>query len=254
MAMIENGRRWAQRQGKPLSLGIVVGLIVTSLVTFFVPSVYRALYFNAGDMGERPWSFLTYPLAYTGVGGPFTILFFIFLLFWVLFAGGFLEKDAGIGKAAAFWVVMTVLPAIVMGIGGRLLGTGVPLAGPYLPVAAVTVYWGIRNKEFPILLWGILPLKGLYIAILDVVGTFFMFGAGGGAAPILGLLACIHLGIAWLLAERAMIRIPDVPKKTKAQLEREEKFEDEVLRRKKERDEVERLRRLLEGPTGGEDR
>lgn len=252
--MIENSKQWVRRQGRPLSVGIIAALIVTSLLNFFVPAVAQALYFNAGDIGQRPWALLTYPLAFSGLGDPFQLLWFILLLFWVMFAGGFLERDAGIGKAAAFWVGATILSALAVGVAAIAMKGGPPLSGPYLPVAAVTVYWGVRNKDFPVMLWGILPLKGIYIAIISVAGTFFGYGAGGGTSFVVGLAACLHLGVAWLLAEKSLIRIPALAKRSKAQIERDEKFEDDVRRRRQERDEVERLRRLLEGPTGGDDR
>lgn len=240
-----------RRQGAPLAIGIAAALILGSFFTFFTQWFFRLFAFNPGDALQRPWSVLTYPLAYSGLGGPFALLCFIFLIIWVFWIGGFLERDAGIGKAALFWTGMTVLPALLLGLGMRLSGEGTFVFGPFLPVSAVSVYWGVRNKEAVVMLWGILPLKGIYIAALAVAGTFFVW-----ASPVwwLGFFAVAHTGLAWWIAQKGLLRAPAIPKKTKAQVEREERFEEDVRRRKRERDEQERLRRLLEGPTGGEDR
>lgn len=251
MAMIENGRRWMRQQGAPLAMGIAATLVVSSFFTFFTGWFARLFAFNPGDSLTRPWSILTYPFVHNGLGDPLALLFFIFLLLWVFWTGSFLERDAGIKKAALFWVGMTVLPALLLGVGMRLSGGGAYIAGPFLPLSAITVYWGVRNKEARVMLWGILPIKGIYIAALSVAGTFFVW-----ASPIwwLGFFAVAHTGLAWWIAQKGLLRAPAIPKKTKAQVEREERFEEEVRRRKRERDEQERLRRLLEGPTGGEDR
>ncbi len=192
-----------------------------------------------------PWTFVTYP--FTGDGNGSGVLFFFLLLAWMAWVGGAMESALGSRKFLGFFLISSALGGLSLWIGGQALGTSLFLDGPHLPVSALTVAWGMRNQTSQISIWGF-PVSGKVLAILTFVLVLFTFGTG---APLMGLFACIPLAVAALFAlgklpglayERAAVG-PSKP--TKAQIEKEKAYFDDVRRREKEREEQDRLRKLL---------
>jgi len=238
---------YLRRTTAPITMGIVVALAVLSVVFFFSNGNGMELLVANVEWTQKPWTLLLYPFAYSGVGGIGALLFAIFMIGWMLYACGSVEREIGPVKYIATWVILTVLPALLVLESMRAARSGFSLMGPYLPISGLTVIWATRNQYAKFLIWGLIPVTGRIIGWLTVAGTFFTFGLGN---PIVGLVAVLPMGLAWLFATN---RIPffkykslEIERVEKKQAERELAFRAEVVVREREREERERLRRLFE--------
>lgn len=257
MAFADDIRSWARGQRAPVTVGLIASLVAAALILWFTQlRGFEAIAFDT-DWLRQPWTLLTYPWAYMPLASPFGILGLIFLCMWLLWTSATLEKDLGPGRFVAFFLAMTALPALFVWIGALLtarvpgmhLAGGIPLlAGPWLPVAAITVAWCARNPTATISLWGIIPISGKWLAVLTVAGVLFSLGFGN---PVIGVLGCVHLGIAWLYAaERLPIPYGSYRRREQETVMRggvkvDDKYFEEVKKREQEREERERLRKLL---------
>lgn len=238
---------WIQRQRAPITLAVCAGLVAASLFFFFsTGSGINALTFNV-DWLEKPWTLLVYPFAFSGAGGVFALISTLLLLAWMVFTCGSVERDLGTSKFGVLLLTMTVLPALLVYGGMRLSGSGFGVMGPYFPIAGISVIWALRNPNFQLNLFGILPLTAKILAILIVAGTFFLYGFGN---LILGVAAILYFTLSWAIATNRIpfflyASAPDV-KVTKAQKVREEAYLADAARRLHEREETERLRKLFE--------
>lgn len=249
MSGIDDLRHRIRRFGAPVTVGIVVALVAVSLASWLgLSEAVLTLALNVGEF-SRPWAFLTYPFAFSGLTGGMAVLFLIFLILWMVFVGGTVERDLGSARFAAFWAVATLLGGILLTIGASIVGVRALEAGPSLPVAALTVAWGSRYPNQSIMLYGIVPVAGKWLAWLTAAVVLFGYGS---SHPVYGLFAVLTLVPVALFG---MGRLPisytrPVAKTvgpTRAQRERDEKFFDDVRKREKEREERERLRKLFEG-------
>lgn len=230
-------RRWTA------TLALVAALGVMSLATLLIPALARALVFLPELALSRPWTLLTYPFALTVAGGLTGPLFTALLLFWTYQIGTSIEGERGQPRYLGFWAAATLLPALLMLVPG-----GAPLDGPSLPIAALTVVWATRNATAQVLLMGLVPLAAKWIGALAALGIFAQYYRFG---PVAGVLAILPLALAWAWASE---RIPVLPyvacrqsKPSRAAQQREIDFMAEVAKRKTERAERERLRKLLGG-------
>lgn len=254
MSFVSNAQRWARQQGAPVTVGWFSLTLIAAIVGFFGNGITSRLFGWSAAHSDRIWGVVTYPFALTlppGLG----IIFFIFLLMWILQMGGSVERDLGTVRYAIFWVVMTVLAALLVTVGGLVTKVDGGAEGPLLTLAAVSVAWCTRHATAPMSFWGI-PIQARWIGWLMVA---FAFTTYGFANPILGAFACLHLGVAHLFAAN---RIPGLEysapiykaKPSKAARERDAKYFDEVRAREQERQERERLRKLFEGSLDDKDR
>jgi len=234
----------------PLTLSFAAALVILSLYFWF--SLGRGMGFLGFDVGwlSKPWSLVTYPFAYMGLGGINALIMMGLLLAWMMFSCASIERQIGTPRYSILWLAMTIIPALLAYAGMMIMGRGPGLAGPFLPIAGVSVVWCARNKSAAMSLFGILPINGVIMGWIVVAGTFFQFGLG---APLIGILMCVHLGIAYLFAEN---KIPFFPfsvvgagthKPSKEQIQRESQYREDVRRREQERSERERLRKMFEG-------
>ncbi len=250
MASIDNLLHWVRRQMAPLTLSIAAAMVVLSLLFWF--TLGKGMGFLGFDAAwlSKPWSLFTYPFAYMGLGGINALISMALLLAWMMFSCASIERQIGTARYAIVWVAMTVIPAMLALGAMAMMGAGIGLLGPFLPIAGVSVVWCTRNKHASMSLFGILPLNGIMMGWIVVAGTFFQFGMG---APLMGALMCVHLGLAYLFGEDKIPFFPYKPlgvgpsKPTKEQIRRESEFRDDVRRREQERGERERLRKLFEG-------
>lgn len=256
MAAIDNLQSYVRRTGAPVALGLIASWVAVSLFYFFFKPAWFGELMAGPDVFQKPWTLLTYGFAYPGLVGGFGLLGLIFTCFWMLFAGASVEREVGSIRFLIAWFAFQVTAGLAIGIGTQFLTRGgIVLSAPYLPLAAVTVAWGVRNPTTPIMLYGILPLNGKLLAWLTAGFVFFGYGF---PVPIIGALACLHLGLAVLFATD---RIPQFPyrltvyrsKPSKAQREREEHFAEEVRKRRQDREERERLRKLFESSLNDDD-
>lgn len=228
-------KRWT------VTLALVAALGVMSLVTLLFPIVWAALAFVPESALGRPWTPITYPFALTVGSGLFGPLFTALLLFWTYQIGSSIENDQGQTRYLGFWGLATLLPAALM----LVPGAGGVLAGPSLPIAALTVVWATRNANSQVLMMGFFPIAAKWIGALAALGIFAQYYP---ASILAGILSLVSLGIAWAWAAE---KIPVFPyharrKPSKAEAKREINFTKEVAKRKDERSDCERLRKLLE--------
>ena len=109
--------------------------------------------------------------------------------------------------------------------------------------------WCARNQTTTIMLYGIIPLTGKWLAIIDVIIVILIYGNG---YPLLGVFAAAPLVLAYLYA---LERLPGLGyqvtrqevQATRAQARYNESYYEEVRKREQEREERERLRKLFEG-------
>ncbi|AIE85638.1 hypothetical protein OP10G_2270 [Fimbriimonas ginsengisoli Gsoil 348] len=249
---MDDFKGWARRQGAPVTVAIIGSLIVVALVLGFAQGRGLESIALYGDWWNRPWTLVTYPWAFmpfqTGMG----ILGMVFLVMWVMWVGASLEREMGSGRFALFLLAMTVIPGLVLGLASLASKENVLVAQPWLPIEGITVAWCTRNPSAVIHIFGVLPVSGKWLGWLTVVGTFLTLGSTN---PMFGVLACVHLALAWAyVSGKLPIRyrgegVFQVKKKpshaTRAQAQYDESYYDEVRKREKERSERERLRQLL---------
>jgi len=217
---------------------VFVGLFGLSLKTF----------------SQVPWGIVTFPLATPGA--PAEITGVLFTCLWVYFLGRTLEEDLGGGLMLAVFGGLTLISSGSWLLGSLAVNASPLLAGVSLPMAAMSVVWAMRNPEHTILFMMIIPLKAKYLAVLMAVITLFTAGA---ASPFMGVFALIPLVVALLYATNRIpgLRYGVAPADSAYKKKNNEeflKFQDEVRKKEKEREERERLRKLFEASLRDDDR
>jgi membrane associated rhomboid family serine protease len=200
---------------------------------------------------SQPWGLLTYPWASTGNG--MGLLWFLLEMYWLFWVGGATEQDLGTKKYLAVFFGSAVAAALFLWLGLALVypGQSLPIVqGPGLAISALTVIWGVRNPTVCIRLMMCIPVAGWILAWLTVALTLFGFGSLYHA-PLIGVFAIGHLGLAYLFAANRLPGVTygrqDVSRAAMKATERRDKsyFED-VRRREQDRAERERLRKMFE--------
>jgi len=243
---MENWRRRVLAHGAPVTVTFIVLFVVGSLA--FWLSGGRGIEALAVDPDalSRPWTLVTFPFAYIGVGGFFELIFFLLMLAWLYYAGGSVEREIGSGAFALVWVGFCLLFSALIVAAMAAMGAQTVVAGPLLPVSAVTVIWAARNPAMRINLYGLIPLSAKILALLVALGVLFQYGFGN---PLLGVVAALPLVGAWLYGSDRIPFLPyrrEVAKVDKKRRQREEQYLQEVVQRERERVERDRLRDLFE--------
>lgn len=249
MQVIRDARGWYWKQGRPATLGLVLSLTAAALIFWFTRGRGVDQLWLTPDALERPWTLLTYPWADMPLSGGLSLMFFVFLLLWLYSLGGPVEREMGSARFLVFWFVATAVSGLFFAVGGRMLGVPFALGDAYLPVGAVTMVWCARNMSQTIMLYGILPLSGKQLAVVEAVVVFLLYGQG---SFMLGLLACIPQALAFAYGTGKIpgVTVRPAPKKQSAgrgQSMVDKQYFDDVRKREKEREERERLRKLFEG-------
>lgn len=238
-----------------MTIGIIGSVILFAFVwwiTALKGVEYVAL---LPDWQSKPWTLLTYPWAGTPFFDGLQLIFFVFMVMWMFWTGTSVERDLGSAKYITLWIIVILLPALfIVGLGPMVGKVGA--IGTWLPMAAVTVIWCLRNQTQEIRLYGIIPLSGKILAVVTVISTILLSGAGN---PLFGVVSSLHLGVAaafalnlipfWTYSRGASSfgksKLSDRPNLKKS--ERMDKgYYDDVKKREKEREERERLRKLFE--------
>jgi len=240
-----------RKNGQPVTIAIICIAVLVFLLNFIFQEAQITFYlaFLPSLLGQHPWSLLTYPFAadVQSVG-------FIGVLFgcwWLYGIGGNVERDLGPLKYVVFWVVMTIIPALIMW-GAMVLAhvDNTPLIFMFLPLSGVTIAWATRNPNSQILLMMVIPVLAKWVGWITVGIVLFGYGAGHS---LLGVFACLHLALAWAFADN---RIPGVPygkavftRKREGWMprERDDAYLENVKKREQERAERDRLRKMFEG-------
>jgi hypothetical protein len=162
--------------GCPVTFALMGACLLTYVTDFLTRSgLWDWTIFFTDKFGARPWTLFTYPLYVSRGTDPIS---FLLMGFWIWIIGGSLERTWSTRIYALFLLAITILSALFVAIGAAmLLPTGLPLSGPFLPMSAVTVAWGMSNPDAVIYLYMILPVKGKWIAWLDMVMVYYIFGS-----------------------------------------------------------------------------
>jgi membrane associated rhomboid family serine protease len=265
------GGGWARGGGGswlPFSLGgipVVRGLLIAITATFLVhfatfqsgAPLVRWLAFSAGapDWYVKPWTWLTYALL------EVEFLNLLFQGFWLFVVGSILERSWGSRNFLALFFIFAAISALGFVPAYYLFGAPVALVGLVLPLSSLTVAWAAMDPEQEIFLWGVLPLKLKTLALIDVLIVYFSFGFGYGPLPALltlvGPAAAFYyvrklprldLGFQARPSRREPLLREDRPGRERPPRERVPRESApglNPLRRRQEREEMERLRKLL---------
>lgn len=251
MSFFEDIQRGIRRNGTPVTAGIVIVSVASFLLEWLLHvGLYKVLYF-APDRLTMPWTLVTYPFASVGDGR--LLINLAFASMWIWWIGSVVERDLGSARFAIFWASMSALAALSTFAFTAVLGLPqVPLFGVWLPEAAITAAWATRYPMSVVQLI-IFPIQARWLGLLTAGLILFEYGT---PVPLLGVAACLHLGVAWAVASN---KIPFFPYKegvggffsrekkvpTRYGMKSESYFED-VRKREKERKEREELRKLFE--------
>ena len=203
----------------------------------------------------RPWTMVTYPLAETSI---ISLLFGGYFFYMV---GGMLERSWGSRNFLALMLAFTAISSVALMIPAYLFGVPVALDGLWMPLSTLVVAWAALDPEQEIYIWGILPVKLKYLAIADVLIIFFSFTMQYQVlGPLVAVFALAGPAAAWFYVRKMPrlnlgFRAPQQERRSRPDLrvvegrDRERVNGFNPLRARQEREEIERLRKLLgDGP------
>lgn len=252
--MIADARGWVGRQKSPVTIFLIGSLIVSSFAFWMLRMKGIEDFMLGSHSLSAPWTFLTYPWAYMPLADGLTLIFFIFLLLWLTWVGRDLENEMGSLRFAGMWLLLTLLGGVFMFAGYRIMGVTAVHGGPYLPEAAITIAWCVRHPAQSIMLYGVLPINGRWLAALTAITTFVLLGF---PLPLLGVMAILNEGVAALWAMERIPFLPfaggpsfrvakekDIPAARGGRVY-DETYYDEVRRREQDRAERDRLKKLF---------
>lgn len=225
----------------------IVALMALSFVAGFMivdKEFWLRLALDTDHLLSRPWTLVTYPFAtFPGGGGIFVMLF---LLLWLYQIGGEVERDLGGQRYTITWIVFSILSALLVFVGAKIIGQQGILLGPTIMSEVITVLWATRRPMATVMLYGILPIQARWLALIGCLLIFL------GLQPALVPFAALTFVAAWAFAANKLpFAYGGPPSRRPTQAWRKHPKEDEsyfadVKRREKEREERERLRKLFE--------
>lgn len=116
------------------------------------------------------WTLLTYPL----VNPDFFTLILSGL--WLWFVGGSLERTWGTRMYGFFFILVTLVTGGAMGLAAIITKVaGYPIIGLWLPLVGITWAWAAVYPEREVMIWGVFPVKALWLAWIDAGMTFFNY-------------------------------------------------------------------------------
>lgn len=230
----------------PLLIALGLGFILSfGLTSSGVPALF-------GSQLETPWGILTYPLAYPFAGSRFIAV--IFTLLWIYYAYTALESTLGRWGVIWHFVAFQVLFGLFGFLAESLLASDYALFGPFIPAEALVILWAAVAPNSTISLFGVLPVKMLYIGLIST-GTILFFE--GALNPMIGVIMVIPAAIVWLYG---LGKLPGLApgsirprRSTKKQNKEWDSYYSKVKTRQKEREERERLKKLFEDSMGNSD-
>ncbi len=182
----DRARYWLFSDRIPVTKSVIISGIVTFLLIVFGMDVLRDLLAYASTTFRiAPWTAFTYPLV--GAYDPISLLF---ASYWMWVAGGSLERSWGSRTFAVYFFVMSAITAVALLAATVVTGVPTYSAGLWLPLAGVTVAWGMSNPEQQILFFFIIPMKLKYLALLDVVLVLVSFARPNPLVAVFALAGC----------------------------------------------------------------
>jgi membrane associated rhomboid family serine protease len=245
----------------PVTRALLIAAVASFLINFLSRGLLGAwLAFAASppDWYARPWTWLTYPFA---IGDPMTALF---QCYWLYIVGGSLERSWGWRNYLFLFFIFTLIGSLLLVPVAYLFGAQAFAATLLIPNSALTVAWAALDPDMEINMYGVIPLRIKYLALIDVVFVCFNYGFQfqhqTNLFPVAALFALAAPAAAWVYvrklprlnigyrAPRASSggrasRIEPLLREDPASRERVSGFDP--LRKRREQQEIERLRRLL---------
>lgn len=261
MAIFRDFAQNARMSGAPVTVALVIAQSASFLAAFFTqrPLLQSLMFMTAGGrvMGG-PWTFASYPFFIPGNGQD--LFWFVLTMLWLWGFGCAVERDLGPLKFALVWVSLTILGALGLWAGSAILqGNAWSLYGGIVPISAITVIWGVRNPDSPVMLMLVLPITGRWLAWFTA-GISVVYVASMNQNAQAGLFSALPLIAAYLYASNRLPFVaygsgPVMARKPggKAPVWMTDEYVDNVKKREKEREEKERLRRLFENSLRDED-
>lgn len=207
--------------------------------TMFPESLMVLLYQTASP---NPLAILGHVFFNDLLGGIFSAL-----ALWSV--GQVIETETGTGKAALFAVIIAFLSCVAIQLGASALGTPGMLGGAWIVAGASWLAWSIRYPNMKVRFMFIAEVEGKWLGLVGIVLAILAFRPAQ-----LSPFAILPMAFAWAYAAN---KLPFMPygRPTKAvaaptgprgiRPPRADYFDD-VKRREQERNERERLRKLLE--------
>ncbi len=187
------GRKSGPRQAYSLTLttSILAVLALDCLFTIFgfPVSRYSVMYYPGGGW----WTLFTYPLA----ADPLEL---VLAGFWLYLAGNDIEARWGRLRYGLFLAISVPLCSLPLFLGAAVFHRPIILAGPFLPLACLTVAWCVGRLDGLVLLGFLLPIPTRVLLILEFI-LVFIFSAMV-MPPLLALLALAGPGLSYLYARR----------------------------------------------------
>ncbi len=104
-----------------------------------------------------------------------------------------------------YFFATAAISALGLLVGGMIAHINIPAAGLWLPIAGITVAFGMLNPEQQILFFFIIPMKLKYLALLDaVIGPVQL----GQYSPIVGVFALAGCAYSYWYMRPGRYRIP----------------------------------------------
>jgi membrane associated rhomboid family serine protease len=178
------------------SLALLAGLV--SLLSYIlhwihIENIINLLILNPFDFTRFPWTLVTFPLVNSD------LLNLLFSVLWLWMAGGSLERSWGSITYGFFVLLVILVTGIAMAFVGRILTIPFTVEGLWLPLVGITWAWAALYPDREILFFGIIPLKAIWLAWIDIALTFFSFlKVHPYFGPLVGLASLSGIAVVYL--------------------------------------------------------
>ncbi|MCB0825628.1 MAG: hypothetical protein KDC26_05525 [Armatimonadetes bacterium] len=245
---------------RPLGRSVTMILLICFIAGFvlsWIPSIGEFLrtWFGVvldSETSGNFWSLFTYPFVEDGSGGA--LFFTIIGWMWWYGIGNELERIGGSRNLVVHFVAFTLIVGLFHMIAFFTKITPfVVLLGPFLVVSILAVMWAALAPLESMCLMGLVTFQRRWYALIITAIVFFGYGTGN---PVMGLIAALPCGIAWIYG-RGFLPISYtgksmIDKKIERDIARRkneefDQFIGKVREKEKDREEKERLRKLFEG-------
>lgn len=238
-------------------IALLASFCLSSLLAVPISGYLTFLVRGRQDIGWllQPWSLVTYPFVDPGPLGLLLQGYFLYLV------GGILERSWGSRNFLAIFFIFTAVSSVALLVPAYLFNVRVDLIGLWLPLSTLVVAWAAMDPEAQIYIWGILPVKLKYVALADVLMISFSFiSRYEELGPLVAVFALAGPAAAWFYVRKMPrlnlgFRAPQQERRRRPDLrvvegrDRERVNGFNPLRARQEREEIERLRKLLgDGP------
>lgn len=235
----------------PATLGLVITILLVFLINWFTVAngapLYRALALETGAFASKPWTLLTF-----GVNNSPAAIFAVFCtLLWLFMVGGQVERELGLRNYLLSFFGFGALGGLFV-LGAAAVASPIVLAGTAIPLGAITMLWGARNRSQTIMFFGIIPMSALVLCVVTGAMVFLSLGFGN---PLAGVAGVLPLVLAWFWAsDKLPVRYPVASftssgmsaKEKKREQARFNAYMEDVRAKEQERREKDRLRELFE--------